>query len=313
VVLINEQRSSEKQMQQRLTKLILTLSLLLILTNGLYASSKEIQNQVIKTLKVYGDAKAYGFEEKIALKHDIVGVYDFIYKSQQTKLVIASTNIIKGNNKCRACGPKLSLFIIKDTQVLLSQVNAFTYGLWGDGPSKDTIKIIKLGLNDDGFMLPQYGMMGGWEEEGENFLLPVNGKFEFVLTLSTSSNNAGSYDESDKDWKSTSWDSNISYYQGESEFYDIVLFSSGIDYGNKFNKISLYRFDGKKYQKLKSVRPKIKLVTLEEYAYKMMTGKEIKEPNILVKTNSKKINIYCLSDMSICKTKTEVEAYIKNQ
>jgi len=299
-------------MQQKLTKLILALSLLFVLTNGLYASTKEIENQVLKTLKVYGDAKAYGFDEKIALKHDIVGVYDFIYKSQQTKLVIASTNIIRDND-CRACGVKLSLFIIKDKQVLLSNVNAFTYGSWGEAPSEDTIKIIKLGSNHDGFTLHQYGMMGGWEEEGENFLLPVNGKFEFVLTLFTSANNAGSHDESDKNWKRTSWDSNVSYYQGEGEFYDIVLFSNGIDSGNKFTKISLYRFDGKKYQELKNVKPKIKLATLKAYAYKMMTGKEMKEPSILVKTNSKKINIYCLSDMSMCKTQSELEAYIENQ
>lgn len=49
---------------------------------------------------------------------------------------------------------------------------------------------------------------------------------------------------------------------------------------------------------------------LKNYAHKLMTGIDMSSPNdIKIKTNSRGIKIYCLSDMSMCKTEAEVIDY----
>lgn len=51
---------------------------------------------------------------------------------------------------------------------------------------------------------------------------------------------------------------------------------------------------------------------LENYAHELMMGRSLSdENNIKVKHNSKGVKIYCIANMSMCKTETEVRDYFE--
>lgn len=303
-------------------------------TNGVYASSalvsstisaqptikKNLENHVLDALKKYGEANEYGFKQSsIRLNHDILGFYNFLYQGKEAQLVVAYTNLVKDND-CHACAPKLSFFVFTSNNgqydLSLSQINAIEYGQWGNPPLTEYIQVVKLAKDTYGFTIKGGGEGQGWNEENENFFLPIDGKFQSVLHVDTGLDNGGAMSDITTNWKST-----ITYRQGDGALYDVITHSSGTDKNKKFSKTRLYTFDGKKYNSASSSAQKIESKQAEtaknntsnslvDSAYKMMTGEtSTNQSNILIKTNSKGIKIYCLSDKSMCKTEIEVKDY----
>lgn len=280
---------------------------------------KSMENQTLAALQKYGKAQQYGFQKTELLRHDILGFYNYKYLDREAQLVIAYTKPIK-NYECHACAPKLSFFVFGEKggqyEMMISQINALSFGSWGDSPSRDEIKVVELGKDSFGFTIEGGGTGQGWNQESINIFLPIEGKFQQVLYVETSSNNGGTGSDVITDWTST-----ISYKEGSGTLYDIVVQTSGVDDNKKFSKTTTYIFDGKKYVSAsvseqnqqnsdKQRIGKSQKGSLKSTAFEMMTGMAMSnDDEIIVKKNSKGVIIYCLSDMSMCKTESEVTSY----
>ena len=233
-------------MQQTIKRGIL---LLILLAGGiLYASS--VDNTIIKKLTQYGNAKKYGFNNNDKLIHTILYSYDFEYQGKKSKLIIASTDSVN-NSHSHVEAPKLSLFIERNNKLVLSHINAFFAGQWGEAPSKDAFKVVKLGKDKFGFTLKGFESGQGWIGEYISFYFPINGRFENIIGIEKSSNN-----EASESKNVTDWDSTIRYEKSNSSLYDIIIHSKGIKSNKKINRTQRYRFDGKKYVKTQNITSK---------------------------------------------------------
>jgi hypothetical protein len=280
-----------------------TVIFILLWIGNLEASA--IKSQIIERLHAFGNAKAYGFESDNALKHTIIGHYSYIYQLKKAKLFVAATNLLRDND-CHACAPKLSFIVVVDEQIVLENISALHAGTWGEAPSKEEIEPLDLGAKHYGVALYGAGDGQGWHEEFVRYYLPINGKFTKVLRLTTATDNGGAIEPNTTNWKSI-----VRYFQSETKLYDIIVQKEGIEDKKQINTISLYRFDGKAYQKVPQIISKAK--SLKGYAYEMMRGDAMPNENaVIVKTNSKGSKIYCLADMSLCKTEAEVKEFAKS-
>ena len=284
-------------------KVILSVVILLVMaSNSLYGSSetisKDLEKFVLNKLKEYGDSSAYEFNKNKIIKHEIVDVYKFYYQKEETKLVITSTVPIK-NFDCTFCAPSISYFIFKKDKLLFSNINIYHSGNYGGFSA--SIKIIELGEKISAIESSDDYPLHGWSLKNKNLELIIDNKFQSIFQTSLSMDNDAIGYGKKVDYKGT-----ISYYKSNNKLYDIIVHKVGIEDDKKIDRVELYRFNGKKYQIVPQVISKPK--TIKEFAYFMMSSKKlVNQDDIIVKHNSKKVKIYCLSDMSVCKTQKEVK------
>jgi len=288
-------------------KITIGIIFLFFLSLSLHASSSATKN-IIKNLTQYGNAQKYGFRKKGKLSHKILYSYDFNYQDKKSKLIVASTNLIdKGDSHVDA--PKMSFFISTNNKLVLSDINAFFAGQWGDAPSKEDFKPVQLGKNNFGFIFKSFGSGQGWFEETISIYYPMEGQFKLIFIFDKSLDNGGTSSPI-----ITNWTTQINYKNNNNSWYDISTHKKGVESNNKINTTEYYQFNGKKYVKSQNMTSNMDTnsFTLKESAYMMMRGEYVKNPKkIIIKTNSKNIKIYCLSNMSMCKTESEVKAYAK--
>ena len=287
-------------------KITIGIIFLFLMSLSLHASSST--KNIIKNLSAYGNAQKYGFTKKGKLRHEILYSYDFNYQGKKSKLIVASTNL-RNNDESHVDSAKMSFFITTNNKLVLSHTNAFFAGAWGNLPSQKDFEVVQLGKTNFGFIFKANGSGQGWFEETTHIYYPINAHFKLIFTFDKSLDNRATLSEN-----ITSWETKINYIKNNNSWYDISTHKKGVESNKKVNSIEHYRFNGNKYIKFQNTTSNMntKSFTLKESAYMMMTGNYVKNPKkIIIKTNSKNIKIYCLSNMSMCKTEAEVKGYAK--
>jgi len=206
-----------------------------------------------------------------------------------------------------------------------SYINTLEFGQWGEAPSLEDFKVIKIGKNVSGLALDVSGGGQGYFEEFRYIFMPMNGKFQKIFSVQTDADDSGAREVSAESWKST-----FDFISGNESLFDIAMRTSGIKEGKVFNDKTVYTFDGQKYSpvaqknataRANNIKSSVTENTksgsgdfLANYAHELMTGRSLSdENNIKVKHNSKGVKIYCIANMSMCKTEAEVRDYFENR
>jgi len=217
-------------------KKIIFITLLLVV----YGCSNEqnVQNVQKNILNILN---SYSFSEEGEITHKI---YDFTPTNSEFTYSIAFTQ--NSENKCHACGVFMSIFVIdKHGKIKQQYIDVAEIGSWGTFPSKDSIK--KYPTNNS-FLLTINDADGGQGVFVGNMLCftPINEKVVLVGIIELSYDNSGFYiDENDPNIET--FTANYSFKDKPNSLPDIILNISGKKDGTKYNKKTVYSFNGKEY------------------------------------------------------------------
>jgi len=192
---------------------------------------EKIKTIVLNRLKMYGDAKKYGYADivrrygNIPMKHDIFGVYSFVKFGKEYKLVATSSTTIKHNNY-RASSSKLSFFVftIKDGEWILqyNHIAAGEYGHFGKPPKTEDSKLTQIGKDDYVLELHNFMATQGYGSAYTALHLIDRQQIKEVFSEEVSLNDGGTGNNA-IDWKTT-----MKFDKSSTPLYNIVLHKTGM-------------------------------------------------------------------------------------